>query len=135
MASWLAQPPWKERSSEERPDGLPQCQHTLLVAVNSRGLGKAMLVGAAAAGRTLPSTPPCLGLGRGHSRGGTGGTFPMAPCPVVPWGLEVPVVQEGMSAVVPNPVPGCAQGLVALQVSHLWSQYPGLACTRAGHLG
>lgn len=110
LASWLALPPWKGRSSEESPDGLSQCQPTLLVAVNSRDLGKAGLVGAAAAGRTLPGTPPSSGWA-GDTPGvaqDAWGTFPTAPCPGGPVGFgSVPMVQEG---------------LVALQVSHLWSQ-------------
>lgn len=110
LASWLALPPWKRRSSEESPDGLSQCQPTLLVAVNSRDLGKAGLVGAAAAGRTLPGTPPSSGWA-GDTPGvaqDAWGTFPTAPCPGGPVGFgSVPMVQEG---------------LVALQVSHLWSQ-------------
>lgn len=132
VASWLAVPSWTGRSSEERPAGLCPCQHTLLLAVNSRNLGRSR------AGQellllqeSLPTTPPSLGLGRGHATGGTGGSWmPGSPCLwlhswVVPWGLELFCGTGGDVRSVAQPQPRamrCAQGLVALQVSHLWSQ-------------
>lgn len=111
LASWLALPPWEGRSSEERPDRLSQCQHTLLVAVNSRSLGKAVLVRSCCC--CSPSLP---GAGQG-----TWVTLPMAPSRVVPWGLEeFPWYRRGCQ-VCPEPAPCQAMSVLcpgALQESH-----------------
>lgn len=110
VASWLALPPWKGRSSEERPDRLSQCQHTLLVAVNSRNLGKAALVGSCCCvPESLPPALPSSGLGRGHARGGTGGSW-MLGSPSL-W-LHPRAMPRGLEAFPwngrPSPVPGSA---------------------------
>lgn len=148
VASWLALPPWKGRSSEERPDRLSQCQHTLLVAVNSRNLGKAVLVRSCCCMlESLPPTLPSSGLGRGHARGGTGGSWRLGSPSLwlhpraVPRGLEAfPWYGRGCQMWCPAPapcpaVPALCPGLGSLQVSHLWSRCPELACTGAGNLG
>lgn len=110
LASWLALPPWEGRSSEERPDRLSQCQHTLLVAVNSRSLGKAVLVRSCCCS-------PSPGLGRGHAGWHRRSWMPGSPCL---WlqprcSMEfgsVPVVQEGMPGVPrASPVPGSASAV------------------------
>lgn len=67
VASWLALPPFKGRSSEERPGRLSRSRHRLLVAVNSRSLGKAAGVSA-----KHPSLP---GAGQGTRQGWDGGSW------------------------------------------------------------
>lgn len=75
VASWLALSPWKGRSSEERPDGLSQCQHTLLVAVKQQEPWKSRVAQELLLRAGVSANhPPLLGLGRGHARGGTGGS-------------------------------------------------------------
>lgn len=140
VASWLALPPWKGRSSEERPDRLSQCQHTLLVAVNSRNLGKAALVrSCCCVPESLPPTLPSSGLGRGHARGGTGGSW-MLGSPSL-W-LHPRAMPRGLEAFPwngrPSPVPGSAGAVPRADGSPsvpLWSWCPELACTGAGDLG
>lgn len=129
VASWLAVPSWTGRSSEERPDGLCPCQHTLLVAVNSRNLGEAELVRSCCCCRSLcqPPLPPwgwagdtprvgpgCLGhLAYGSIPGWSRGV----------WNCSCGTGGDVRSVAQPQPrAMRCAQGLVALQVSHLWSQ-------------
>lgn len=85
---------------------------SLLVAVNSGDLGQELLL------QTELCRAPLPPRGRAGDTPGVAqgaldawGTFPMAPSPAGPVGFgNVPVVQEGISGVVPSPVPGSARG-------------------------
>lgn len=145
VASWLALPPWKGRSSEERPDGLSQCQHRLLVAVNSRNLGKAELLRSCCCVQESLQTTlhPWAGQGtrQGWHRGllGAWGSLPMAPSLGGPEGFgSIPVAQEGMSGVVPRPSP-VPCGARAVPMSWWLSKCPtcghGAQCWHAHELG
>lgn len=112
VASWLAVPSWTGRSSEERPDGLCPCQHTLLLAVNSRNLGEAELVRSCCCCRSLcqPPLPPWGWAGDTPrvAQGGPGCLGHLAYGSIPGWSRGVwncSVVRGGMSGLLPSPSP------------------------------